>query len=367
MEEVMGKRGLAPLMLSLSSVLVLAACVQRLTYTEQPAASGSNHAADAKIPSIPEEAFQYAVGWLDDRTILVVLESNGEAGLYSHDLHTGEDQLIRNFSDRLVFVALSANGRRMLLQLAAQQGNNVMVIDKSGSTLAEYRLSEGALTDVSWNPANEGQLFFSAQKTVGSSVAYLWDLSNNIVEETADTEEMPIWYSENMYLHKKNWKDGASTLLLSDIRSPGKDIVIDQEVLAYGIEGESVWIVTPSDFDEEELLVLSYYPLLIAEGYVTLPRISAGSGLIIPEFAGGTDMSGTFAVIPTAGPQNGGGISYALAKIDFSGNAAVVLSEVDRMAPLSVSPNGMYVLYGHRYEYLYDVEQAAWIQLTVKK
>ena len=42
---------------------------------------------------------------------LLALESNGEYGLYSHDLDTGKEQPIRTFSDRLVFVALSANGR----------------------------------------------------------------------------------------------------------------------------------------------------------------------------------------------------------------------------------------------------------------
>lgn len=360
----MGKRGLAWFILSLSSMLVLASCTQRLSYPDQPAASEPDVSSGIKLPSIPQDEFLYAVGWLDDKTILVALEANGEYGLYSHDLQTGEEQPIRTFSDRLVYVALSANGRRMLVQVATQQGNNVMMIDKSGKALAEFRFSEGVLTNVSWNPTNEGQLFLSVQKTADRPVTYLWDLSREGWTEMPDTEEMPVWYSENMYLHKKSGTEGASTLVLSDIRSPGEDTVINREILAYGLEGEAVWVVTPSDFNEEELLAIAYYPLLIAQGYITLPRITDGNGLVIPEFKKGNDSDATFAVIPKQVPDDADGIIFELAKVNFSSNAKEVLTEVERMAPLCVSPNGAYVLYGKRYENLYDLERKTWVQLT---
>ncbi|HAZ58624.1 MAG TPA: hypothetical protein DCY16_00335 [Trichococcus sp.] len=158
------KRRLAPIILSLSSILILTACAQRLSYPEQSGVSEQSLSSGPDIRSIPKDEFLCTVGWLDDTTILLALESNGEYGLYSHDLDTGKEQPIRTFSDRLVFVALSANGRRILVQVANQQGNNVMMIDKSGNALAEIRFSEGLLTGVSWNPANEGKLFLSAQK-----------------------------------------------------------------------------------------------------------------------------------------------------------------------------------------------------------
>lgn len=365
MEGGMGKRGLAWFILSLSSVLILAACTQRLTYPDQPDANEPDPSSGSSLSTISKDEFLYAVGWLDDKTILVALESNGENGLYSHDLLTGEEQLIRAFSDRLVFAALSANGQRMLVQVATQQGNNIMVIDKSGKSLADFHFSEGLVSGVSWNPTNEGKLFVSVHKTAGSLVNYLWDLSSNEAWiELSITEEMPVWYSENMYLHKKTGTDGASVLILSDIRFPGKDTVIEQEILAYGLEGETVWVVTPSDFNEEELLVISYYPLLITQGYVTLPRIPDGTGLVIPEFTKGNDSDETFAVLPKQEPESVAGISFELAKVDFSANASEVLTEVERMDPISASPDGTYVLYGKRYEYLYDVERKGWIQLT---
>lgn len=364
MGDGMGKRGLAWFIFSLSSVLILAACTQRLSYPDQPDASGPDLSSGIKLQSIPKGEFLYVVGWLDDTTILVALASDGGYGLYSHDLHTGEEQLIRTFSDRLVFAALSTNGRRMLVQVAAQQGNNVMMIDKSGKPLAEFLYTEGILTDVSWNPANEGQVFLSVQKTAGRPVPYLWDLSKAEWTELPDTEEMPAWYSENMYLHKKSGTEGVSALVLSDMRSPGEDTVIDREILAYGQAGESVWVVTPSDFNEEELLVISYYPLLISQGYLALPRIVVGGGLVIPEFKKGNESDTTFAVIPKQDPESTGGIVFELARIDFPGNVSEGLTEVERMAPISVSPEGTYVLYGTRYECLYDVERNDWIQLA---
>lgn len=360
----MGKKGLAWFILSLSSVVILAACTQRLTYPDQPGASEPSLSSGSDFPSISKDEFLYTVGWLDDKTILVALESNGEYGLYSHDLLTGEEQLIRAFSDRLVFAALSANGRRVLVQVATQQGNNVMMIDKTGKSLADFHFSEGILKSVSWNPTNEGQLFLSVQKTEGRPVNNLLDLSEEEWKELPDTEDMPVWYSENMYLHKKTETDGASVLVLSDIRFPGKDTVIDREILAYGLEDESVWVVTPSDFNEEELLVISYYPLLITQGYVTLPRSTDGTGLVIPEFTKGNESDETFAVIPKQDPESVDGILFELAKMDFSGNASEVLTEVERMDPISASPKGTYVLYGKRYEYLYDVERNGWIQLV---
>lgn len=360
----MGKKGLAWFILSLSSVVILAACTQRLTYPDQPGASEPSLSSGSDFPSISKEEFLYTVGWLDDKTILVALESNGEYGLYSHDLLTGEEQLIRAFSDRLVFAALSANGSRVLVQVATQQGNNVMMIDKTGKSLADFHFSEGILTSVSWNPTNEGELFLSVQKTVDRPINYLWDLANEEWKEVPDTESMPVWYSENMYLHMRSGADGASALVLSDIRFPDKDTVIDQEILAYGLEGESVWVVTPSDFNEAELFAISYYPLLITQGYVALPRITDGNGLVIPEFAKGIASDETFAVIPKHEPGSVDGIIFELVKIDFSANTTEVLTEVERMAPISASPDSTYVLYGRRYEYLYDVERNHWIQLA---
>ena len=360
----MGKKGLAWFILSLSSVFILAACTQRLTYPNQPGASEPSLSSGSDFPSISKDEFLYTVGWLDDKTILVALESNGEYGLYSHDLLTGEEQLIRAFSERLVFAALSANGRRVLVQVATQQGNNVMMIDKTGKSLADFHVSEGILKSVSWNPTNEEQLFLSVQKTVGRPVNYLWDLSEEEWKELPDTEDMPVWYSENMYLHMKSGTDGASALVLSDIRFPGKDTVIDREILAYGLEDESVWVVTPSDFNEAELFVISYYPLLITQGYVTLPRSTDGNGLVIPEFTKGIASDETFAVIPKHEPGSVDGIIFELAKIDFSANTTAALTEVERMAPISASPDSTYVLYGRRYEYLYDVERNRWIQLA---
>ena len=360
----MGKKGLAWFILSLSSVFILAACTQRLTYPNQPGASEPSLSSGSDFPSISKDEFLYTVGWLDDKTILVALESNGEYGLYSHDLLTGEEQLIRAFSERLVFAALSANGRRVLVQVATQQGNNVMMIDKTGKSLADFHFSEGILKSVSWNPTNEEQLFLSVQKTVGRPVNYLWDLSEEEWKELPDTEDMPVWYSENMYLHMKSGTDGASALVLSDIRFPGKDTVIDREILAYGLEDESVWVVTPSDFNEAELFVISYYPLLITQGYVTLPRSTDGNGLVIPEFTKGIASDETFAVIPKHEPGSVDGIIFELAKIDFSANTTEALTEVERMAPISASPDSTYVLYGRRYEYLYDVERNHWIQLA---
>lgn len=365
MEHGMRNRGLASIILSLSIFLILTACAQRLSYPDQPGVSEQSLASGPNIRPIPQNGFLYTVGWLDDMTILFAMESNGEYGLYSHDLDTGEERPIRTFSDRLVFVALSANGRRILVQLASQQGNNLMMIDKAGNALADIRFSDGILTGVSWNPTNEGKLFLSAKKTVGSLENYLWDLtSDEALTALSVTGEMPVWYSENMYLHREIATDGVSALVLSDVRFPGKDTVIDRAILAYGLEGEAVWVVAASDFNEEELLAVSYYPLLIAQGYVALPRITDGSGLVIPEFKKGNDSDETFAVLPKQGPEGAARITFELAKIDFSENTSEVLTEVERMAPISVSPEGTYVLYGKRFEYLYDVERNVWIQLT---
>ena len=310
------KRRLAPIILSLSSILILTACAQRLSYPEQSGVSEQSLSSGPDIRSIPKDEFLCTVGWLDDTTILLALESNGEYGLYSH-------------------------------------------------AFAEIRFSDGLLTGVSWNPANEGKLFLSVQKTVGSLENYLWDLSSDeAMVALPVTGEMPVWYSENMYLQKKTANDGVSVLVLSDVRFPGKDTVIDQEILAYGLEDESVWVVTPSDFNAEELFVVSYYPLLIAQGYVALPRIADGSRLIIPEFETGRDSDEIFALLPKQESDIAAGITFELAKIDFPENALKVLTEVERMAPISVSPEGSYVLYGERYEYLYDVERNGWIQLS---
>lgn len=359
------KRRLASIILSLASILILTACAQRLSYPDQSGVSEQSLSSGPNIRSISKDEFLYTVGWLDDTTILLAMGSNGIYGLYSHDLDTGKERPIRTFSDRLVFVALSTNGRRILVQVASQQGNNVMMIDKSGNVLADIRFSEGLLTGVSWNPANEGKLFLSSKKTVGSLVNYLWDLSSEeALVALSVTEEMPDWYSENMYLQKKTTNEGVSVLLLSDIRFPGKDTVIDQEILAYGLEGESVWVVAPSDINAEELFVVSYYPLLVAQGYVALPCITDGSRLVIPEFRKGRDSDETFALLPKQESDGAAGISFELAKIDFSENAMEVLTEVERMAPISVSPEGTYVLYGEHYEYLYDVEGNGWIHLS---
>ncbi|CZQ82828.1 YqgU-like beta propeller domain-containing protein [Trichococcus ilyis] len=360
----MRKRGVSFFIFSLMSVLLLMACAQRLTYPTQPQSSEPKTTAGTTIVPLSKGKFLYAVDWLDEGTLLVALKSDGVYGLYSHNLQTGEEQPIRIFSERLVFAALSPDGRRIIVQTASPQGNKVMVIDRLGNPLSEGMLPDSEVKAVSWNRTNEGLLFLSVQKTSGDKVSYLWDLVNAEWKEMVGAETLPCWYSENMYLHQQTGTDGIDSLLLSDIRFPGKDTVVEEEILAFSIKGETVLVVTPSDFDENELFIISYYPLLISEGFIVVSRTEEGNGSSIPEFARAKDSNETFAVIPGYADNLAAGVVYELVRVDFSGNASEVLAEVDRLAPIAASPDGAYVLYGERYEQLYDSEQDAWVRLA---
>lgn len=103
--------------------------------------------------------------------------------------------------------------------------------------------------------------------------------------------------------------------------------------------------MTPSDFNAEELFVVSYYPLLIAQIYVALPRIADGNELMRPEFETGRDSDEIFALLRNRS-RTSLPASPLKSQIDFPENALKVLTEVERMAPISVSPEGSYVLYG---------------------
>jgi len=343
---------------SVLSLFILHGCAEQsgeIPFKEPDAESISS---SAYIPPFSEKSFLYAAGWLDEQTLLAVLEVDGKQGIYSYDCIDNDVLLIRQVEGEIKYISLSQSGERIMMQVLSKKGEELLLLlDKSGRILHERKLDIGRITDSSWNPIDEDKIFLTGIDESNNEKYYLCEMVEGKLAERADLSALPTWYSQNLFLYLTNAdENGQQKLMLADVRPGGGVSVINKNVLDYDLEGEAVVLITPSDFDPNELLMVYYYPILIDQGFINTKAVYAQSKLLMPELTIASDSSDVFIVMPKVDEENKD-VMYTITQADFVAKTLDQVLVVEELSPIKSSPDGKYLLYGDSYQYIIDVNK----------
>lgn len=360
----MDARRRAFLSISVLTLLIVCGCGRQTGNgpLEASDAATDSSAAYAYTPPFSGDEFLYAAGWLDEQSVLAVLKRDAEEGIYSYDCQTDEILPIRTFAGEIKYISISPNRERILLQVMTQEGEDTLLLDKAGNVILEWKLGIGLIKHLSWNPTDADKMFLAVTDSSKNEKYFLWEMTEGLLTEQTDLAAQPSWYSQNLFLHTTPLDDdGKNLLLLDDVRPVGGETIINQNVLRYEMEGESVVIITPSEFNPNELLLVYYYPLLIDQGFISIQGRYEQEKLLLPEIAIAADSAAIFIVMPEEGEKNK--MAYSIVQADFVTKSMDTLLAVEALAPIESSPDGKHLLYGDSYQFLVDVGQRKLLKL----
>lgn len=311
---------------------------------------------------VPYEEFRKVVGWISGEDILVHLGNAAEDQLAVYDLHTGEIDMIYSLPAYILSVELSNDADKIALQTINGTTSNVQVIDLEGNVLQTQEVGASSYVGIDWNPEDDDLLFISYPEFVDyqeNIVLKKWDLATDEVIRLETTSLDTRWYSSNLYLfvdHNGDETLEEGALYIGDIRT-GEKLLINSQVSEFYLHEDSFVAMTPSDFNEDELLLSFQYPFMVDKGYITVPKVTMNERLVFPYLSQGKRNGIIYGVLPkertTLESEVG---EYVLSRLDFENHTARPVMDLPDSAPISVSKNQKYTLFGWQYEYVINLD-----------
>ncbi|MCO6017382.1 MULTISPECIES: YqgU-like beta propeller domain-containing protein [Carnobacterium] len=311
-----------------------------------------------KIP-IETDSFKKVIGWLNDEEVLIHCGYEFKDVLYRFNVKTGKLHLIYQPNALILIALLSPDQTKIFIQLAHEKDSEIQVINLSGEKLQTKTVDTMGYLNVSWNPVSLDQIFLSYYQNENKIVVSNWDIGKNTTKEVPSDTLNPVWYSENLYVYVNNQNDfllKKGELYLGDIRT-GESTHLRNQVSGFYLNQDSLVMFTPSDFNDNDLLVSYQYPFMVDKGFLEVPKMTMNDRLVFPYLTQLERKSAIYGVLPketvhlelTAG-------KFHLAKLNFEKRKVETIVDLPDNAPILISPDGKSMLYGWRFESIINLE-----------
>lgn len=328
--------------------------------------SSENEADDSDEPEevlqlldVEYESFQKIVGWLDRETLLVHKGDHQSHDLSTHNLFTGESNLIYEDQSYLLSVEISHNNQQILFQEVSDEGVFLNIIDLDGEISHTLSINYSGYVTLDWNSVNPELIFLShydynVEEETESILVQIWDLSDNSLKQRPIASLYPHWYTSNVYVYVDELE--GRHLYVGDIREENTDIIINRDVRDFFLHDDTFIGVVPSDINENLVYLFHEYPFLVGDSVITIPKVSMNNEPMKPHMTQANRNGTILAVIAeesVALEEELG--SYSLQQLNFSDESTEDIVELPYDAPVSLSPDERHVLFGWRYEYIIDL------------
>lgn len=312
--------------------------------------------------SVPYENFRKVVGWLSDEEVLIHTgeTATNDDSLFIYQIFTGELKLLCEVDELILSVAISEDQKQVLFQTLGGESGAVQIIDLSGELVQKKRIEANGFVNVNWNPIDQNHVFISYYRGENEATVLNWDIEKNEMNTVNSSSITPDWYSENLYLYVDNLEDFSletGELYLGDIRTD-EVLRLKGEVSDFFLHDDTFISFSPSDFNDQELLLNRQYPFMIDNGFVDIPKASINGRLIFPQLTQSQRNGVIYGIVPKKAVrmeiETG---EFEFAKLDFDEREIVPVLDLEDNAPISISDNERYSLYGWRFENIIDIKE----------
>ncbi|SUX20719.1 Uncharacterised protein [Carnobacterium divergens] len=311
-----------------------------------------------KIP-IETDSFKKVIGWLNKDEVLIHCGYQFKDVLYRFNVRTGELHLIYQPNALILIALLSPDQTKVFIQIAHDKDSEIQIINLSGEKLQTKRVDTMGYLNVSWNPVSLDQIFLSYYQNENKIVVSDWDIAKNTTKEVPSDTLNPVWYSENLYVYVNNQNDfllKKGELYLGDIRT-GESTHLRSQVSGFYLNQDSLVMFTPSDFNDNDLLLSYQYPFMVDKGFLEVPKMTMNDRLVFPYLTQLERKSAIYGVLPkeTVHLELKAG-KFHLAKLNFDKRKVESVVELPDNAPILISPDGKSLLYGWRFENIINLD-----------
>jgi hypothetical protein len=302
------------------------------------------------------EKFQRTVGWLDEEEVLIHMGDQATHQLIEYNLFTGESSTLLEEERFFLTIALSPQKEQMFVQQIDGNTPYGTIVNRQGEETNRLKLPTTNYVSVDWNPRDPEALFLSyynwnAETEEEEITVKYWDLETNEQRnmEYIDSSNLK-WYSQNLYLFLE---EDSENLYIGDIRTNEEPMIISRDVTDFFLHEDTVIMVTESDIRDDEIYLFHEFPFMVHTGAVSLPKTTMNEQVVSPRLTQARRGGEVFVVTPNDSYNLDKELGeYTLSKIDFESETIEEIRPLEYDAPILLSPNEEYLLYGWQLEKL---------------
>lgn len=319
-----------------------------------------------RIPLANEE-FRKVIGWKTEEEIIVQSGDIDGDSLYSFNILTGSFNLLYETDSFILASNIIAAEEKIIVQLVKDAESTLVVLNYAGEAIQEKTINSNGFVDINVNAQNPAVAFISYYEGENNTAVYNWNIETNEYTEVESASLNPQWYSENLYLFVDNGEDftlETGKLYMGDIRN-NEVLLLDSYVSDFFLHEDTFIKFTPSDFNEQEIILTYQYPFLVDMGFMVAPKVTMNDRILFPyltQAERNSPLYGIFAEEAVSIEEEPG--QFVFAKLNFEEGQFESIVEVPEEAPILISENGQYCLYGWSFELLIDIENQIINELT---
>jgi hypothetical protein len=307
--------------------------------------------------------------WLDDDTILYILDMETQSEVHTLNIQTGETYLF--FSSSSPILSVDANESYELFAVHTAPSTtegNLSVVNVTGEIVAEWNFPATQDLVFSWNPYEDRQLVVSSFLEDWSFKGFLLDVSTQSKVEKDFGNPFIQWMDENSVGYI-NWNQDEPSLTAPlytvDLFS-GKEQLLKNEVIMFASFADVLLTVSSSAKDNHiaryEFAKLSNMEETLG---FTAPLLSLYSNYVTPFFEYTTSSNLFYTFLPyESGSLEGYSEAFQFVSFNVSNGEIEVLLEEIENKPMKISPNGVYCLYGYQLEQLIVIPAKEMVDLV---
>lgn len=311
-----------------------------------------------QIP-LPREEFRKIIGWKSEEEIIVQSGDIDGDSLYSFNIFTGSFSLLYETDSFILASNVIASEEKIIVQQVKNAASTLIVLSYAGEQIQELPINSNGFVDINVNAQNPAVAFVSYYEGDNNTSVYNWNIETNEYTAVESASLNPQWYSENLYLFIDNEDDftlETGKLYMGDIRN-GEVLLLDSYASDFFLHEDTFIKFTPSDFNEQEIMLTYQYPFLVDAGFMVAPKVTMNNRILFPyltQAERGTSIYGIFAEKAVSIEEEPG--QFIFAELNFEEGQIEPIVEVPEEAPILISANGQYCLYGWNFELLIDIE-----------
>lgn len=323
--------------------------------------NGNSEIEEAIMPlDFDYELFQKNVGWVDSETLLIHKGDHQTHELFLYNIFSGENESIYEEQSFILSAVFSYSSNQILFQEVTDNGVTLNVMDLDGHVSHSIPISYTGYVTLDWNAVNPDLIFLSHydydfENETESILVQIWDISDDTLTQRPIASLYPRWYTSNVYLYVDEFE--GRHLYIGDIRENDSDLIISRDVRDFFLNQDTFIGVVPSDINDNQVYLFHEYPFLVGDSVIAIPKVSMNNEPMKPHLTQSSRDGTILGVIADESvileEQLG---DYTLQELDFEQEKTEEIIELPYDAPIALSPDESFVLYGWRYEYIIDLE-----------
>lgn len=311
-----------------------------------------------QIP-LPKNEFRKVIGWTSAEEVIVHTGDMEGDALYLFNIFTGSFDSFFESDSFILAAEIIKEEEQLIVQLVKDADSSLVVLDFDGEILQEKEIESNGFADLNVNVQNPSSIFVSYYVGENDTAVYHWDIITNGYTSVESTSLNPQWYSENLYLFVDNEDDftlKTGELHMGDIRSE-EVLLLNSEVSGFYLHEDTFIAFTPSNFNDQEILLSYQYPFLVDVGFMVVPKVTMNERIVFPyltQAERNSEIYGIFATESVALDSVSG--EFEFAQLNFEEGRVEPVVSVPENMPISISEDGRYSLIGWGYEKLIDIQ-----------